>query len=95
METLPIPPTPGQALGFEPLSPALFGGVSGCSWVPLPPLQSTQWEYSVRTALISDIHGNLEALRVVLDDIDAKRSVDRIICLGDILGYGPDPGRLC
>lgn len=45
----------------------------------------------MRTALISDIHGNLEALRVVLDDIDAKRSVDRIICLGDILGYGPDP----
>jgi len=44
----------------------------------------------VRTALISDIHGNLEALNVVLGDID-QRSVDRIICLGDILGYGPDP----
>ena len=44
----------------------------------------------MRTAIISDIHANLEALRVVLDDID-QRSVDRIICLGDVLGYGPNP----
>jgi len=44
----------------------------------------------VRTAVISDIHGNLEALKVVLADID-ERSVDRIVCLGDVLGYGPDP----
>ena len=44
----------------------------------------------MRTALISDIHGNLEALTVVLADIDA-RGVDQIICLGDTLGYGPDP----
>ncbi|MEM9166019.1 MAG: metallophosphoesterase family protein [Planctomycetota bacterium] len=42
------------------------------------------------TAIISDIHGNAEALRAVLADIDA-RSIDRIICLGDIIGYGPDP----
>lgn len=42
------------------------------------------------TAVISDIHGNSEALKRVLDDID-RRSVDRIICLGDIIGYGPDP----
>ena len=47
-------------------------------------------EIPVRTALVSDIHGNLEALNVVLDDID-RRTVDRIISLGDILGYGPDP----
>lgn len=44
----------------------------------------------MRTAIISDIHANLEALQVVLDDIES-RSVDRIICLGDILGYGPNP----
>jgi diadenosine tetraphosphatase ApaH/serine/threonine PP2A family protein phosphatase len=44
----------------------------------------------VRTAIISDIHGNLEALRVVLEHIDSQ-NVDRIICLGDILGYGPSP----
>ncbi|MDG2053510.1 MAG: metallophosphoesterase family protein [Phycisphaerales bacterium] len=44
----------------------------------------------MRTAIISDIHANLEALRVVLGDI-ADRKVDRVICLGDILGYGPNP----
>lgn len=42
------------------------------------------------TAVISDIHGNLEALTVVMADIDA-RGIDRVICLGDIIGYGPDP----
>lgn len=44
----------------------------------------------MRTALISDIHGNAEALKAVLADIDAK-AVERIICLGDIIGYGPEP----
>ena len=44
----------------------------------------------MRTALISDIHSNLSALETVLADIDAKK-VDRIVCLGDIIGYGPDP----
>ena len=42
------------------------------------------------TAVISDIHGNAEALKQVLADIDA-RGIDRIISLGDIIGYGPDP----
>ncbi len=42
------------------------------------------------TAVISDIHGNAVALRAVLADI-AERGIDRIICLGDIIGYGPDP----
>jgi diadenosine tetraphosphatase ApaH/serine/threonine PP2A family protein phosphatase len=41
-------------------------------------------------AIISDIHGNLEALEAVLDDIYAKNITD-IICLGDIIGYGPNP----
>lgn len=44
----------------------------------------------MRTAIISDIHGNLEALTAVLDDI-ASIGADRIICLGDIVGYGADP----
>ena len=44
----------------------------------------------MRTALISDIHGNLTALERVLADME-NRSVDEIVCLGDILGYGPDP----
>lgn len=44
----------------------------------------------MRTAIISDIHANLEALLAVLEDID-KQNVDRIICLGDLVDYGPDP----
>ena len=42
------------------------------------------------TALVSDIHSNLEALRAVLADIEERR-VDRIVCLGDVINYGPDP----
>lgn len=42
------------------------------------------------TAVISDIHANAEALRAVLADIE-RRGIARIICLGDIVGYGPDP----
>ncbi len=41
-------------------------------------------------AVISDIHGNLEALTAVLADIE-KRHIKEIICLGDIIGYGPNP----
>ncbi|HJT78656.1 MAG TPA: metallophosphoesterase family protein [Gemmataceae bacterium] len=41
-------------------------------------------------AIISDIHANLEALRAVLDDI-AQYQVEGIYCLGDVIGYGPNP----
>jgi diadenosine tetraphosphatase ApaH/serine/threonine PP2A family protein phosphatase len=41
-------------------------------------------------ALISDIHANLEALDAVLADM-AAYPVDRVFCLGDVIGYGPDP----
>ncbi|EKD26681.1 MAG: Metallophosphoesterase [uncultured bacterium] len=44
----------------------------------------------MRYALISDVHSNLEALEAVLSDI-SKRHVDKIICLGDIVGYGASP----
>lgn len=44
----------------------------------------------MKRALISDIHGNLEALQAVLADID-EIGVDEIYCLGDIIGYGPNP----
>ena len=43
-----------------------------------------------KIAIISDIHGNLEALTAVLEDI-ATQSVDEIYCLGDVIGYGPNP----
>lgn len=42
-------------------------------------------------ALISDIHGNLPALEAVLADIDRVGGVDGIFCLGDVVGYGPEP----
>ena len=41
-------------------------------------------------AICSDIHGNLEALQVVLADIE-EHGVSEIICLGDVVGYGPNP----
>jgi len=41
-------------------------------------------------AVLSDIHSNLEALTVVLDDIK-KRGIKTIYCLGDVVGYGPNP----
>ena len=41
------------------------------------------------TAVISDIHGNAEALRTVLADID-RRKIERIVCLGDIVGYAAE-----
>ena len=41
-------------------------------------------------AIISDIHSNLEAFRAMLDDIQ-RRGVTEIICLGDVIGYGPNP----
>jgi diadenosine tetraphosphatase ApaH/serine/threonine PP2A family protein phosphatase len=44
----------------------------------------------MRYAILSDIHGNVEALAAVLKEI-ADRKVDRIVCLGDIVGYYPDP----
>lgn len=44
----------------------------------------------MRTAIISDIHGNLPALDAVIAAA-RKRRVDRIVCLGDIVGYGPFP----
>ncbi len=41
-------------------------------------------------AVISDIHANLAALEAVLADIESV-GAERIICLGDIVGYGPEP----
>lgn len=41
-------------------------------------------------AVISDIHANLEALEIVLEDID-RRSIKQVFCLGDVVGYGASP----
>jgi diadenosine tetraphosphatase ApaH/serine/threonine PP2A family protein phosphatase len=44
----------------------------------------------MRIALLSDVHGNLPALRAVLEDVDAA-NVEEIWCLGDLVGYGAEP----
>lgn len=41
-------------------------------------------------AIVSDIHGNIEALEAVLADAE-QRGAREIICLGDVVGYGPNP----
>ena len=44
-------------------------------------------------AVLSDIHGNLEALGTVLKYLDGLGTVDEVVCLGDIVGYGPWPAQ--
>ncbi len=44
----------------------------------------------MRYAVISDVHGNIEALQAVLEDIKNKK-IENILFLGDAVGYGPDP----
>lgn len=46
----------------------------------------------MKYAIISDLHSNLEALTAVLDKIDGA-GVDRIVCLGDVVGYNANPNE--
>ena len=46
----------------------------------------------MRALILSDIHSNLEALTTVLDDAAGRGGFDVLWCLGDLVGYGPDPG---
>ena len=48
----------------------------------------------MKTALISDIHGNFEALKAVLKEID-RLKVDRIFCVGDVVGYYSQVNDCC
>ena len=50
-------------------------------------------EHLMRVAAFSDIHGNLHALQAVLADI-AARGADRVVCLGDLVGYGAFPNEV-
>lgn len=47
----------------------------------------------MKIAVISDIHGNIYALMRALEDIEDQK-VDTIICLGDLVGYGPHPNEV-
>jgi putative phosphoesterase len=48
----------------------------------------------VRIAFLSDIHGNLPALEAAVESAKA-RGAGKIICAGDIIGYGPFPSEVC
>jgi predicted phosphodiesterase len=48
----------------------------------------------VKLAVLTDIHANREAFQAVLDDAAAHRA-DRLVLLGDLVGYGPDPEWCC
>ncbi len=45
----------------------------------------------MKVIIISDIHGNLEALSKVLEYLDKLEEEKRVVCLGDTVGYGPNP----
>ncbi|MBI2907269.1 MAG: metallophosphoesterase family protein [Chloroflexi bacterium] len=45
----------------------------------------------MRYGILADIHSNLAAFEAVLSDIGERGGVEEIWCLGDIVGYGPDP----
>jgi len=47
----------------------------------------------LRLAVMSDVHGNSEALSSVLRDIEGQET-DKIICTGDLVGYGPYPNEV-
>jgi diadenosine tetraphosphatase ApaH/serine/threonine PP2A family protein phosphatase len=49
---------------------------------------------SSRVAVISDVHGNRHALDAVLDAVAAEHP-DELWCLGDLVGYGPEPNECC
>ncbi len=45
----------------------------------------------MRHAILADVHGNLAAFQAVLHDIEERGGAEEMWCLGDIVGYGPDP----
>lgn len=47
----------------------------------------------MRYGIVADIHGNQEALLAVIRQLEGK--VDQIVCLGDVVGYGPNPNECC
>ncbi len=52
----------------------------------------------MRYAILSDVHGNADALRAVFDDMDRYcdergGDISQVWCLGDVVGYGPEPGE--
>ena len=46
-----------------------------------------------RIAILSDIHGNMPALEAVVENI-RLREIDEVICIGDLIGKGPEPAKV-
>jgi len=79
------PRTPTESAGTLARTADRAGGRPGVADVASP-----KAEARLRYAVISDIHGNREALDTVLEAIE-EAGCDEIICLGDIVGYGAEP----
>ena len=45
----------------------------------------------MKIVILGDIHSNLAAFEAVLEDVETKGGFEKIWCLGDVVGYGPDP----
>ena len=58
----------------------------------MPEGEEVSRNHMARLGIISDIHGNRVALEAVLREVD-RRDVDALVCLGDIVGYGPEPAE--
>src|SRR5690606_30793976 len=58
---------------------------------PHPPAQGLS--RVMRYLILSDIHANLEALEAVIRDAEGR--YERVVCLGDVVGYGADPNAVC
>ncbi len=48
--------------------------------------------FRLRALIVSDVHSNLEAFQSVIQDAKDRGGFDQIWSLGDLIGYGPDPG---
>jgi predicted phosphodiesterase len=48
----------------------------------------------LRYGIVSDIHSNLDALEACIAELDGV-GMDQLVCLGDVVGYGPNPNECC
>ena len=48
----------------------------------------------MKIGIVSDVHSNMDALKAALDYLD-EQQVEQIVCLGDVVGYGPSPNECC
>jgi predicted phosphodiesterase len=69
---------------------ARWKAAAGLTWRFYDPVAHIAADEMSQFAIISDIHGNLEALKAVMNDLD-RRGIDTVFCLGDIIGYGASP----